>query len=88
MEAKEAAAGPMAKLRAGVSMMSATTTTSDKQLRRRQCSDAAVLLRQALAEDNSLAMAHFTLGFALQVGEADVDGAEAAYRAAMSVIQK
>jgi Flp pilus assembly protein TadD len=76
-------AGPKAKMDGGVRLAVAAEATKDEQLRRRRWADAAVLLRQALAEDSSLARAHFALGVALFRGEADIDGAETAFRAAI-----
>jgi hypothetical protein len=70
----------MAKLDGGVRLAVAAGATKDAQLRRRRFADAAVLLRPALAEHSSLARAHDTLGCALWEGEADTDGAEAAFR--------
>ena len=69
----------MATLDGGFRLAVAAGATKDAQLRRRRFADAAVLLRQALAEDSSLARAHDTLGCALWEGEADTDGAEAAF---------
>jgi Tfp pilus assembly protein PilF len=77
-------AGPMAKMDGGVRLAVAAGATKDAQLQRRRYADAAVLLRQALAEDSSLAKAHHVLGCALRIGEADIDGAEAAWRAAIT----
>jgi hypothetical protein len=73
----------MAKMDGGLRLAVAAEATKDEQLRRRRYADAAVLLRQAPAEDSSLAQAHVALGCALFNGEADIDGAEAAWRAAI-----
>jgi tetratricopeptide (TPR) repeat protein len=76
-------AGPMAMMDGGLRLAGAAEATKDGQLRRRRYADAAVLLRQALAEDSSLAKAHYALGYALSESEVDIDGAEVAYRAAI-----
>jgi superkiller protein 3 len=80
--------GPAATYDEAVRLTAAADGTVDARLRRRRYAEAVVLLRQALAEDSSQAGYHFLLGYALQHGEANVDGAEVAYRAAISIDPK
>jgi tetratricopeptide (TPR) repeat protein len=64
-------------------LLARAEATKGMELRRGRFAEAGALARQALAENSSLVDGHFVLGVALHVGEADADGAEAAYRAAI-----
>jgi tetratricopeptide (TPR) repeat protein len=59
-------------------------------LQHQRYAEAVVLLRQSLAEDSSVAGAQYALGKALEGGckDAEIDAAEAAYRAAICIDPK
>jgi hypothetical protein len=78
--------GPAATYDAAARLVVAAEVAKDA-LQRRRFAEAVVLLRQALAEDSSQAGYHCVLGSALH-SQADIDGAEEAFGAAICIDPK
>jgi len=82
--------GPTATRDEGIGLVvAAEQMKQGSTLRSQRHTEAVVLLRQSLAEDSSVADAHHVLGCALMgCKDIDIDGAEAAYRAAIRIDPK